>query len=32
MTPSPAHLIQNLTMGMLHTVVPGGSVRKAKKP
>ena len=32
MTPYPAHLIQNLTMGMLHTVVPGGSVRKAKKP
>lgn len=33
MTPYPAYLIQNLTMGMLRTVLPGGSVHKntAKK-
>ena len=31
MLPYPSYLIQNLTMGMLRTVLPGGSVRKTKK-
>lgn len=31
MQPYPAYLIQNLTNGMLHTVLPGGEVRKTKK-
>jgi len=31
MTPYPAYLIQNLTMGMLRTVLPGGSVHKNDK-
>ena len=31
MTPYPAYLIQNLTMGMLRTVLPGGSVQKNDK-
>ena len=31
MTPYPAYIIQNLTMGMLHTVLPGGAVHKNKK-
>ena len=31
MVPYPSYIIQNLTMGMLRTVLPGGSVRKAKK-
>ncbi len=30
MTPYPAYIIQNLTMGMLHTVLPGGAVHKNK--
>lgn len=30
MLPYPSYIIQNLTMGMLHTILPGGSVRKAK--
>ena len=30
MLPYPSYLIQNLTMGMLRTVLPGGSVRKTK--
>ncbi len=28
MTPYPAYIIQNLTMGMLRTVLPGGAVHK----
>jgi hypothetical protein len=28
MTPYPAYLIQNLTTGMLKTVLPGGEVHK----
>lgn len=31
MVPYPAYLIQNLTLGMLHTVLPGATVRKNKK-
>ena len=31
MQPYPAYLIQNLTMGMLRTVLPGGAVHKKKK-
>lgn len=31
MTPYPAYLIQNLTMGMLRTVLPGGSIHKNDK-
>lgn len=31
MTPYPAYIIQNLTMGMLRTVLPGGAVHKNKK-
>ena len=31
MQPYPAYIIQNLTMGMLKTVLPGKSVKKAKK-
>lgn len=30
MLPYPSYLIQNLTMGMLRTVLPGGTVRKTK--
>ena len=30
MLPYPSYIIQNLTMGMLRTVLPGGSVRKPK--
>lgn len=30
MLPYPSYLIQNLTMGMLRTVLPGGSVRNTK--
>ena len=30
MVPYPAYIIQNLTMGMLHTVLPGGAVHKNK--
>ena len=30
MTPYPSYIIQNLTMGMLRTVLPGGDVSKAK--
>ena len=29
--PYPAYIIQNLTMGMLRTVLPGGSVRKTNQ-
>lgn len=31
MTPYPAYIIQNLTMGMLRTVLPGGAVHKNNK-
>jgi len=31
MTPYPAYIIQNLTMGMLHTILPGGAVHKNNK-
>lgn len=31
MQPYPAYLVQNLTMGMLRTVLPGGSIKKDNK-
>ena len=31
MQPYPAYLVQNLTGGMLHTMLPGGKVRPTKK-
>jgi len=31
MQPYPAYIIQCMTMGMLHTVLPGGKIKKAEK-
>lgn len=31
MQPYPAYLIQNLTNGMLHTLLPGGNIRTSRK-
>lgn len=31
MLPYPSYLIQNLTTGMLRTVLPGGTIRKTKE-
>jgi len=30
MKPYPAYLIQSVTLGMLHTVLPGGKIKKKK--